>query len=178
MLYLCYTREDTLFATRLAEDLAGLGVGVWFDLHEIGPGVDWAAAQMAALAASEGLILVLSPEALAREHVAREVNRAFETDRPVYLAVARRSPWQEWLAGLPYADFTEDYATGLDALLLSITEGKALRRRRQVDPAEAFLRFAEGRADPAAGDAGRSAPEDDEGDPSWLARTLRRFLPK
>jgi hypothetical protein len=142
LLYIAYTREDALFAVQLVEDLAELGVEVWLDLNEIGPGADWDAAQSAAIAVCEGLIVVLSPEATQRDHMRREINRAFERDKPVYLAVARPAPWLDWMHDLPVANFTESYESGLNALLLHLMGQEAQRPTDNLDPAEAFLREA------------------------------------
>lgn len=138
MLYIAYTREDALFAVQLAEDLNDLGVEVWLDLQEISATADWEAAQRAAIEASEGLIAVLSPEALRRDHMRREVQQAFTAGKQVHLAVTRRVPWRDWMAGLSVADFTTSYEAGLDALMLHIT-GVA-RADSPTDEAEQWLR--------------------------------------
>ncbi len=144
MLYIAYTREDALLAVQLVEDLADLGVQVWLDLNQIGPGVDWEAAQRAAIEACEGLIVVLSPEALQRQHMRREVNQALTHDKPIYLAAARPSPWQDWMQHSPVADFTADYEAGLDALLLLVMgDTISTDATQNLDPADAFLREAE-----------------------------------
>lgn len=177
MLYLCYTREDALIATQLVEDLTDLGVTIWFDLQEIVPGADWAAAQEAAIKNSEGMIFLLSPEAMTREHMRREISMAFENGKPVYLAATRRSPFREWMKGLPLADFRESYEDGLDALLLLIMEGKGAVARHEelLDPAEEFIR----RAEAAQNQPGKpqAAPDaEEEHEDGWLVRQLRRLL--
>lgn len=123
MIYLAYTREDALFAVQIAEELAGMGIDLWLDINEIGPEADWTAAQQAAIVASEGVIAVISPEALDREHMRREVRQALTNRKPVFIAVARRSPWQDWLSGLPIADFTQDYDQGLNDLVIGLLSG-------------------------------------------------------
>ncbi len=174
MLYIAYTREDALFTVHLVEDLAELGVEVWLDLNEIGPGADWEAAQSAAIVACEGLIAVLSPEAAQRGHMRREISRAMERDKPVYLAVARPSPWQDWMSSLPVADFTQNYESGLSQLTLLLM-GAAVgdSTAPPPDPAEIFLQeAAEGRPERRSK---RVAQDRREGERrSWLSRLLRR----
>ncbi|GEM_PF-2840216 len=177
MLYISYTREDALLTTQLVEDLGELGIEVWFDLNEIEPGMDWDVAQSAAIEACEGVIVVLSPEALQREHMRREVELAFQREKPVYLAVARRIPRMPWMRGLPYADFTREYQHGLDMLVIAITdERKHGRAETTLDPAEEFLRQAEGapkkhRKNMPAAPAQKAASDD-----SWLSKALKRLL--
>ena len=143
MIYLAYTREDALFAVQITEDLASLGIDLWLDITEIGAGVDWEAAQSAAIEAAEGLIMVVSPEALQREHMRHEISRAFDRGKDVYLAVARRSPWQDWMHGLPVADFTEQYEAGLDTLVLHLMgDDQHAVNEEETDLAEQFLREA------------------------------------
>lgn len=124
MIYLAYTKEDAVFVIRLAEDLTATGIDLWVDVNEIGVTADWSAAQQAAIEASEGVIVVVSPEAVKREHMRREIDQAARSQKPLYLAVARRSPWQVWFEGLPFADFTGDYDSGLNDLLINLMGGQ------------------------------------------------------
>ena len=167
MIYLAYTREDALFAVQLAEDLAGMGIDIWLDINEIGAEADWAAAQQAAIVASEGLIAVISPEALGREHMRREVGQALAEGKPVHLVVARRSPWQDWLSGLPIADFTQDYDQGLNDLIVGLMSGgePSPARSKPKKPA----RVAQPERAPTSAPA-----EEDEPSRSILRRLLRR----
>lgn len=169
MLYIAYTREDALFTVQLAEDLDTVGIEVWLDINEIPAGSDWDSAQQAAIEASEGLIVVLSPEAMKRDHMRREIQRAFERRKAIYLAVARRSPWRDWLNGLPVADFTENYEVGLNDLVLSITGGQAEDDGDALDEAERWLRQAT-----QAGPDSLQEQEQKEPRKSFLARLLKR----
>lgn len=168
MLYLAYTREDALFTVQLAEDLTALGVDVWLDLNEIAAGADWASAQQAAIEASEGLIVVLSPEAMQRDHMRREIEQAFNRRKAIFLAVARRSPWRGWLNGLPVADFTEQYEAGLDQLVLSIMGDEPLKADEAPDAADRWLQQAEHRPQRPE-EAEKPAPRK-----SFLGRLLKR----
>ncbi|GAB4575113.1 MAG: hypothetical protein Kow0077_25020 [Anaerolineae bacterium] len=169
MLYLAYTREDALFAVQLAEDLQALGIEVWLDINEIAPGHDWEAAQQAAIEACEGLVIVLSPEAMRREHMRREVQRAFNRRKTIFLAVARPSPWRSWLNGLPLADFTSDYDAGLDALVLNIMGDQRRGEGAQMDDATRWLQQAERAPRPKQQPASTG-----EKPPSILGRLFRR----
>ncbi len=168
MLYLAYTREDALFTVQLAEDLTALGVDAWLDLNEIAPGADWASAQQAAIEACEGLIVVLSPEAMQRDHMRREIEQAFARRKAIFLAVARRSPWQDWLNGLPVADFTDQYETGLDQLVLNIMGDAPPETGEIPDDADRWLQQA----------AHQSPPQKQADKParrrSFLGRLLKR----
>jgi hypothetical protein len=142
VLYIAYTREDALFAVQLTRDLANLGIEVWLDINEIGPAADWSAAQTAAIEACEGLLIVLSPEAMKRDHMRTEIQQAFNRRKSVYLAVARRSPWRPWLNGLPLADFTDSYEAGLDTLVLNIMGDSRQDDATVSDAADIWLREA------------------------------------
>ena len=164
MLYLAYTREDALFTVQLAEDLGNLGIDVWLDLNEIAPGADWATSQQAAIEASEGLIVILSPEAMQRDHMRREIEQAFARRKVILLAVARRSPWRDWLNDLPVADFTENYETGLDSLVLNIM-GDTPETNELLDEAERWLQQAT---------VPQDSEEADQPRRSFISRLLRR----
>ena len=148
-----------------------MGIDIWLDINEIGAEADWAAAQQAAIVASEGLIAIISPEALGREHMRREVGQALAERKPVHLVVARRSPWQDWLSGLPIADFTQDYDQGLNDLIVGLMSGgePSPAPPRPKPPARAARPRRASDAAPAP-----APPEEDEPSRSILRRLLRR----
>jgi hypothetical protein len=169
LIYLAYTKEDAVFVIRLAEDLAATGIDLWVDVNEIGATADWSAAQQAAIEASEGVIVVVSPEAVTREHMRREIDQAARSQKPLYLAVARRSPWQVWFEGLPFADFTGDYDSGLNDLLINLMGGQSRPPRPPSEEARPKPKAPRSQPQPEAAPPQPEAPRR-----SIVRRLLRR----
>src|ERR1700722_13504734 len=59
--FISYSREDSEFALRLAEDLKAAGASVWLDQLDIEPGRPWDSAVEQALIDAPKMLLVLSP---------------------------------------------------------------------------------------------------------------------
>jgi len=71
--FLSYTRIDLEFALRFAAALKNAGVPVWMDRFELRPGCDWRRGVEAGLAASAGMICVLSPDYVSSKYCLDEL---------------------------------------------------------------------------------------------------------
>jgi hypothetical protein len=58
--FICYTRADSEFVRRLAEDLRNSDADIWLDQWDVPPGQRWDRAIEAALKACGNVIVVLS----------------------------------------------------------------------------------------------------------------------
>ena len=74
--FVSYSRAESAFAEKLAQDLRAIGLHVWLDQAEIAPGADVVATINRGLAGAQWLVVVLTPDALASTFVRREVNAA------------------------------------------------------------------------------------------------------
>ena len=63
--FFSYSRDDSDFVLRLAEDLKHAGANVWLDQLDIAPGRRWARAVEDALTNCPRLLVVLSPSSVA-----------------------------------------------------------------------------------------------------------------
>ena len=82
-IYISYDPADEAFALQLAEDLRAYGARTWIDVRDARPGRHWERSIEQALNESGMMVVVLSPEALASEHVAMEWQLYLEAYRPV-----------------------------------------------------------------------------------------------
>jgi len=71
--FVSYTREDEEFVLKLTEDLRATGANLWVD-EVIRGGDNWRARIEEALKACGGMLLILSPDAVASREVMAEVN--------------------------------------------------------------------------------------------------------
>lgn len=74
--FFSYSRQDSEFALRLADDLRSAGAGVWLDQRDISPGVRWDSAVEAALKSCPRLLVILSPSSVNSTNVLDEVSFA------------------------------------------------------------------------------------------------------
>jgi hypothetical protein len=118
--FFSYARKDSEFVLRLATDLRKVGVNLWLDQLDILGGQLWDRAVQGALEACQGMIAVLSPDALASNNVMDEVSYALDEGKLVV-------PILLLLCDLPYRlrrvhniDFTTSYSTGFSLLLRTL----------------------------------------------------------
>ena len=123
--FFSYSRDDSEFALRLAEDLKAAGANVWLDQLDIAPGQRWARAVQDALDNCHRLLVILSPASVNSTNVEDEVAFALEERKTVIPVFFRdcKVPFQ--LRPFHYADFRADYARGLKALLKTLVVGQA-----------------------------------------------------
>ncbi len=118
--FFSYSRDDSEFALRLAEDLKAAGANVWLDQLDIAPGQRWARAVQDALNSCQRLLVILSPSSVSSTNVEDEVAFALEEHKTVIPVFYRdcKVPFQ--LRPFQYVDFRVDYDRGLKALLRTL----------------------------------------------------------
>lgn len=120
--FLSYNGQDRHFAKRLAGDLVGHGLRVWWDQWEMQVGDSLVAKIQEGIQSSAWLAVVLSPNSVGSNWVKRELASAIaveiSSDRvrvlPLLLADCDVPPF---LRDKLYADFRESYDSGLESLL-------------------------------------------------------------
>src|SRR5512145_956289 len=75
-IFISYSRKDIDFVRKLAGDLEKAAYDVWWDLSDLRGGDDWVSLIANAIADSETVIVVLSPDAVASEWVRKEYTQA------------------------------------------------------------------------------------------------------
>jgi TIR domain len=83
--FFSYSREDSQFVLRLAEDLKTAGANVWLDQLDITPGQRWARSVQDALTNCPRVLVVLSPASAESPNVQDEVTFALEEKKNVIL---------------------------------------------------------------------------------------------
>ena len=102
--FISYSREDSEFVLRLAEDLRAVGARVWLDQLDIEPGQAWDSAVEKALVESGRMLLVLSPASAASKNVRNEMSFALEENKVINL-VSKKGVQ---LAAIGYPDLSRD----------------------------------------------------------------------
>ena len=79
--FFSYSRDDSDFALRLAEDLKAAGANVWLDQLDIKGGQRWDRSVEEALTNCPQLLVILSPSSVNSTNVLDEVSFALETQK-------------------------------------------------------------------------------------------------
>jgi hypothetical protein len=123
--FLSYTRQDSAFVLKLATELREAGVNLWLDQLDIVGGQRWDRAVQTALETCQGMIAVLSPQALASNNVLDEVSYALDEEKVVIPILWRSCAIPVRLRRIHYIDFTVDYNTGFSQLLKALQSEQA-----------------------------------------------------
>jgi hypothetical protein len=118
--FFSYSRNDSEFALRLAEDLRARGASVWLDQLDIEPGQRWPQAIQEAMMKCQGILVVLSPSSVESPNVQDEVTFALEEKKVIIPIFYRDCKILLQLRGFQYADFRTDYNRGLQALIKAL----------------------------------------------------------
>lgn len=151
--FFSYSREDSEFALRLAEELKSAGAKVWIDQLDIEPGLRWDEAVDDALNDCPRMLVILSPISLKSENVRDEVSFALGKQKRVIPILYRECEIPFRLARLQHIDFRTDYGRGLRLLL------KALGVEQSMAAAAASLASREGKPAPTEVVTGTLAAE-------------------
>jgi photosystem II stability/assembly factor-like uncharacterized protein len=131
--FISYSRDDSEFALRLAEDLKAAGAAVWLDQLDIAPGQRWARAIQDALNDCPRMLIILSPASATSTNVDDEVSFALEEHKTVIPVLYRECKIPFRLRPFQYVDFRSDYAAGLEILTKAVANQKpAILIREQV----------------------------------------------
>jgi TPR repeat protein len=115
--FFSYSRDDSEFAIRLAEDLKAAGAHVWLDQSDIVPGQQWDRAARDALNNAPRMLVILSPSSAGSTQVGDEVTFALEEHKTVIPILYRDCKIPFRLLPFQNVDFRTDYARGLNVLL-------------------------------------------------------------
>lgn len=116
--FISYSRKDINFARRLAADLEEAGFAVWWDISDLKGGDDWVRFIPAAIQASQHFVVLLSPDSLQSEWVAKEYSYALRLRKRVVPAMIKPCDVPFALNTINYVDFVhEDYDVAINKLL-------------------------------------------------------------
>jgi hypothetical protein len=97
--FLSYAQRDDKLAQALRTELEKGGFEVWDAAARLAPGDNWALEQGKALEDAKAMVVLLSPAALASDHVQREIDYALGEPRfkgrliPVVVRPVKEIPW-------------------------------------------------------------------------------------
>jgi hypothetical protein len=118
--FFSYSRYDSAFALKLANDLRNAGATIWLDQLDIPPGKHWDSEIEEALNSSNCLLAILSPKSMLSNNAMDEISYALEENKKVIpiLLTDTETPFR--LRRLQRVDFTGDYDIAFRQLLGAI----------------------------------------------------------
>ena len=124
-IFFSYSRRDSEFVDKLIADLEARGVSIWIDRGEILAGESWRYSIVEAIRKCQVFIIVLSPDAVKSENVAKELTLAEQYDKrvlPLLISPVEIPPAMDYqLAGLQYQTFAEgDYEGNFELLIRAL----------------------------------------------------------
>jgi len=118
--FFSYSRADSEAVLKLATELRAAGADLWLDQLDIVGGQHWDTEVESALTRCDGVLAVLSPEAIASKNVMDEVSYALERDKLIIPVLLRTCDIPFRLRRVHHVDFTGDYQQALSHLKRAI----------------------------------------------------------
>ncbi|MBN8790556.1 MAG: toll/interleukin-1 receptor domain-containing protein, partial [Terrimonas sp.] len=118
--FISYSRVDTPFVLKLANDLKNAGVNIWLDQLDIPPGAHWDNAIEAALNSATCVLAIISPQSMESKNAMDEISFALEQDKKVIPVLLTNTETPFRLRRLQRIDFTGEYEKGVNQLLKAI----------------------------------------------------------
>ena len=119
--FISYSRVDTNFVIKLAQDLRKAGVNIWLDQKDISTGDRWDKSVQNALHSCTSLIVIYSPDSVASDNVLDEVYYAIGEKRRVIPVLYKTCDIPFRLKRLQYIDFTKNHSQGIRKLVAVMT---------------------------------------------------------
>lgn len=118
--FISYSRVDTTFVLKLANDLKNAGVNIWLDQLNIPPGAHWDNEIEAALHSATCVLAIISPQSMESKNAMDEISFALEQDKKVIPVLLTNTETPFRLRRLQRIDFTGEYEKGVNQLLKAI----------------------------------------------------------
>ena len=119
-IFFSYSRVDTAFVLKLANDLRNAGANIWLDQLDIPPGAHWDNEIEAALNSSTCVLAIISPRSMESNNAMDEISYALEQNKKVIPVLLTNTETSFRLRRLQRIDFTGAYEKGIEQLLKAI----------------------------------------------------------
>jgi hypothetical protein len=115
--FFSYSRDDSKFVLKLAENMRTEGLDLWIDQLDIPSGARWDETVEGALKACPGFLVVLSPSSVASPNVMDEVAFAIQRNKKILPILHKNCEVPFRISRLQFIDFTGDYGEAFAKLL-------------------------------------------------------------
>ena len=122
--FFSYSRDDSDFVKKLADDLRANGVDIWLDQDDIPVGKNWDEEIQKALVGAQNQLIVLTPSAVSSPNVMNEIMVAVTKKKNIIPIKLKECETPLQIARLQWIDFTTDYNKGFNHLLKALALGE------------------------------------------------------
>ena len=123
-IFISYSKKDSDFAHKLADDLITAGFKIWID-RSLQVGEDWEDTIESQIRGANDVIVILSPNAVSSKWVQHEGSIAYGLDKQMYPVLMEDIKTEDhplWAKKYQYHSFVgKDYQTAFDALVAALT---------------------------------------------------------
>lgn len=119
-IFFSYSRFDSAFVLRLANDLRNAGGNIWLDQLDIPPGKHWDTEIENALNSANCVLAIISPKSLSSDNAMDEISYALEEKKRVIPILLTQTETSFRLRRLQRVDFTGGYDTAFKQLLTAL----------------------------------------------------------
>jgi hypothetical protein len=119
-LFISYSRAQTPFVDRLADQLEDRGYSLWLDYQSLVPAKPWLQQIESWIDAAEVVLLIVSKESIASKNVEPEWKRAVARNKRVILLIFEAVPLPEDLQSCEWIDVRHNYPRALQQLVKQI----------------------------------------------------------
>ena len=115
--FFSYAHDDSEFVLALAESLRTAGANLWLDRLDILGGQHWDESIQKALESCPGMLVVLSPSAVASQNCLDEISYALDERKRIIPVLYRPCAIPFRLRRMHHIDFTSNRERGFEELL-------------------------------------------------------------
>ena len=119
-IFISYSRAQTPFVDRLADQLEDNGYSLWLDYQNLVPARPWLQQIESWIDAADVVLLVVSRESINSKNVAPEWKRAVERNKRIVLVIFEAVPLPPELQGCEWVDFRSNYQSAFLQLIKSM----------------------------------------------------------
>jgi hypothetical protein len=121
-LFISYSRAQTPFVDRLADQLEDMGYSLWLDYQNLVPARPWYEQIESWIDAADVVLLIVSKEALTSKNVEPEWKRAVNRKKRILLLIFEAVPLPPELQGCEWVDFRTNYKSAFRQLIQIIEQ--------------------------------------------------------
>ena len=126
-LFISYSRAQTPFVDRLADQLEDHGFSLWLDYQNLVPAKPWFQQIESWIDASDVVLLIVSKESIVSKNVEPEWKGAIGRNKRMILLIFEAVPLPSELQSCEWVDFRANYQSAFQQLIQQIEEPASLR---------------------------------------------------
>lgn len=121
-LFVSYSRAQTPFVDRLADQLEDHGYSLWLDYQSLVPAKPWLQQIESWIDAADVVLLIVSKESIASKNVEPEWKRAVGRNKRILLLIFEAVPLPPELQSCEWVDFRTNYQSAIQELIKRIDQ--------------------------------------------------------